>query len=211
MPIDLSHRIETGMTVYPGDPSVSVEPHATHARDEYRVDVARLGSHTGTHVDAPIHVIPGGRTLDTYALDRFAFEAEKVDCTDLGDRDPITRERVPDRELDLVVFWTGWSTHWGTDRYLDHPYLTPEAATACAERGYAVGTDTLSPDPTPTENATGSEPDGFRAHHAVLGAGDLVVENLRNLGALPERFELRAYPLALGGDGAPVRAVGIVE
>ena len=211
MQIDLSHRIETGMTIYPGDPSVAVDPHATHPSNDCHVDSVELGSHTGTHVDAPLHIAPDGRALDTYSLDDFTFEAVRVDCTALDDRDPISVEFVPDCEAEFVVFWTGWSAHWNTERYLDHPYLTPDAATACAERGYAVGVDTLNPDPTPTENAVESEPDGFRAHRTLLGADELIVENLRNLGAVSERFELRAYPLALGGDGAPVRAVGVVE
>jgi len=211
MQIDLSHRIETGMTIYPGDPSVSIDPHATHVPDDCHVDSVELGSHTGTHVDAPLHIVPDGRALDTYSLDEFTFEAVRVDCTTLGDRAPISKEYVPDCAADLVVFWTGWSSHWDTERYLDHPYLTPDAAAVCAERGYAVGVDRLNPDPTPTENAAESEPDGFRAHRILLGADELIIENLRNLGAVDERFELRAYPLALGGDGAPVRAVGVVE
>jgi kynurenine formamidase len=211
MQIDLSHRIQTGMTVYPGDPSVCVEPHTTHTQDGYRVSAAQLGSHTGTHIDAPAHVIPEGQTVDSYSLDRFTFEAVRIDCTRLSDREPITVRDIPDDEVDLAVFWTGWSTHWGTDRYLNHPYLTPDAAAACAERGYAVGIDTLSPDPTPTQNTSESGSNGFQAHHTLLGADNLIIENLRNLEKVSNHFELRAYPLALGGDGAPVRAVGIIE
>ncbi|GAA0455153.1 cyclase family protein [Halococcus dombrowskii] len=211
MQIDLSHRIETGMTVYPGDPSVSIEPHATHDRDGCRVRAAQLGSHTGTHIDAPAHVMAEGRTLDTYSVDRFTFDAVRVDCTDLGDRDPITAADVPDEAADIAIFWTGWDSHWGTDRYLEHPYLTADGAAACAERGYAVGVDTLSPDPTPTDDTAEGESSGLQAHRALLGADNLIVENLCNLERTPERFELRAYPMALGGDGAPVRAVGVGE
>ena len=129
----------------------------------------------------------------------------------MSDREPITVEDVPDGEADLALFWTDWSTFWGTERYFDHPYLAPDAAAACAERGYAVGIDALSPDPTPTQNAENIDSNGFQAHHTLLGADTLIIENLRNLGKLSDRFELRAYPLALGGDGAPVRAVGIVD
>ena len=211
MQVDLSHRIETGMTVYPDDPPVSVTPHATHAQDGCRVSATEFGSHTGTHIDAPAHAIPDGRTLDSYPVERFTFDAVRIDCTESSARDSITAGAVPDVDVDLVVFWTGWSRHWGTDRYLDHPHLTPDAAAACADRGYAVGTDTLNPDPTPPRNAAASGSNGLQAHHTLLGADDLIIENLRNLGELSDRFELRAYPLALGGDGAPVRAVGIVE
>ena len=212
MQIDLSHRIETGMTVYPDDPSVCVEPHAAYDEDGYRVSAIQLGSHTGTHVDAPSHILEEGRTLDTYSLDQFTFEAIRIDCTELSDREPITVEDVPaDDDADLALFWTDWSTLWGTKRYLDHPYLSPDAAAVCADRGYAVGIDTLSPDPTPTNNSQKIDSNGFQAHQTLLGADKLIIENLRNLGKLSDRFELRAYPLALGGDGAPVRAVGIVD
>ena len=208
MHADLTHRVESGMQTYPGDPTVTVREHASHAADGYRVAALALGSHSGTHVDAPAHTEPAGRTLDSYPPERFAFDAVRVDCRDLDARAAIGPERVPG-EGDLVAFWTGWDDHWGTERYLDHPYLSPAAAERCAARGLAVGTDTLNPDPTPTDRATGDEPEGFQAHHALLGADCLVIENLRNLGAAGDRFELRAYPLALAGNGAPVRAVAV--
>ena len=109
----------------------------------------------------------------------------------------------------MVVCWTGWDDHWGTDRYLDHPSLAPETASRCADHRLAVGIDALSPDPTPSPRAGDDESTDFAAHHALLGEGCLIVENLTNLGSVSERFELRAYPLALGGDGAPVRAVAV--
>jgi kynurenine formamidase len=209
---DLSHPIETGMPTYPGDPAVTVEPAATHVADGYRVERVELGSHTGTHVDAPAHTEPDGRTLDTYDPAAFVLDAARIDCRDLDDREPLPPERIPDDPtIDCVVLWTDWDTHWGTDRYLDHPYLSPAAAQACVDRGYAVATDTLNPDPTPTENATADEPDGLPAHHALLGADLLVYENLTGLDAVTDRFTLHALPLALSGDGAPVRAVAISD
>ena len=206
---DLSHPIETGMQTYPGDPAVTVEPAATHGTDGFHVESVECGSHSGTHVDAPAHTEPDGRTLDAYPVERFVFDALRVDCRDVGAREPIPARRVPDADVDLLAFRTGWDATWGTDRYLDHPYLSPAAAEACAERGFDVGIDTLNPDPTPSPNAGDDEPTGLEAHHALLGDGSLIVENLAGLGAVGERFELRAYPLALPSDGAPVRAVGV--
>ena len=205
---DLTHPVETGMPTYPGDPSVAVTPHATHTMDGYRVSAVSVGSHAGTHVDAPAHTDPDGRTLDSYPVSAFVFDAVRVDCRDLSARDPIPAARVPDVDADCLVCWTGWDRHWGTDRYHDHPYLAPAAARACAKRGYAVATDTLSPDPTPTEHARDDDSEGLPAHHALLGSDCLVVENLTGLDAVADRFELLALPLALRGDGAPVRAVG---
>lgn len=206
---DLSQPIETGMPTFPGDPSVSVESAATYSEDDCRVTALSCGSHTGTHVDAPSHTEPDGRTIESYDLEAFVLHARKVDCRDLESRDAIPPDRVPSGDLDCAVFWTGWDEQWGEDSYLDHPYLSVAAAERCAERGLAVAMDTLNPDPTPTEKATDDEPTGFAVHHALLGADCLIFENLANLGAAPDRFELRAHPIRLEGDGAPVRAVGV--
>jgi Predicted metal-dependent hydrolase len=210
---DLTHQIETEMQTYPGDPAVTVSSATTVEADGAAVERVELGSHTGTHVDAPAHVIPDGRTLDTFELDAFAFDAVRVDCRALGAREAIPAALVPTgTDADCVVFDTGWADHWGTPRYRDHPYLSPEAGEACAEAGVAVATDTLSPDPTPPADADESDDAGDTTdapvHEAVLGAGQLIVENLTGLGGL-RRFELRALPLALAGDGAPVRAAAV--
>ena len=201
------------MSVYPGDEPPSRVAHATHAADGYRAETVTLTSHTGTHIDAPRHTEADGAPLSAFPPERFVFEAHRVDCRGLEDREPIGPERLPGVEAtadcEMVVFWTGWDAHWGTDRYVDHPFVAPETATALADRGLSLGLDTLNPDPTPSPNAASDEPAGLAAHHALLGADCLVVENLTNLDRLGERFELRAYPMALGGDGAPVRAVGI--
>ena len=196
------------MPTYPGDPSVAVTPHATHATDGYRVSAVSVGSHTGTHVDAPAHTDPDGRTLDSYPVSAFVFDAVRVDCRDLSARDPIPAARVPDVDADCLVCWTGWDRHWGTDRYHDHPYLAPAAARACAKRGYAVATDTLSPDPTLTGHAGNGDPEGLPAHHALLGSDGLGVEDLTGREPVADRCELLPPPRGVRGDRAPVRAVG---
>lgn len=197
------------MQTYPGDPAVRVSANATFEADGYRTSELAFGSHAGTHVDAPSHVKQDGDSLDAFPLDRFVLDALVVDCRDVGARRPIPPSRVPDATADCVVFHTGWDDHWGTDRYLDHPYLDPETAMRCADRDLDVGVDTLSPDPTPSENARGDEPTGHQSHHALLGAEQLIVENLSGIEQLPERFELQVFPLPFDGDGAPVRAVGV--
>lgn len=206
---DLSQPLADGMQTFPGDPDVHVAAATEFETDGYRVTEVGCGSHTGTHVDAPSHTEPAGKSLDAFPLDRFVMETVRVDCRDLGAREPIPPTRVPEAGVDCVVFHTGWDDHWGSDQYLDHPYLAPETAQRCAARDYDVGTDTLSPDPTPAPTLRNDEPDDLQIHHALLGNDCLIVENLTGLERLPTRFELRAYPLPLGSDGAPVRAVGV--
>lgn len=208
MPLsDLSHPVETGMQTFPGDPEVCVARAADLEADGYRVSALELGSHAGTHVDAPSHTEPDGDDLGAYPIEAFRFEARRVDLRDLDAREPITRDRLPATDADLLALHTGWDAHWGTDRYLDHPYLTPRAAEWCAERDHAVATDGLNPDPTPSPNAGDDEPGGFPVHAALLGEGVLILENLTGLETVPERFTLHAYPLKLDADGAPIRAV----
>lgn len=211
MQVDLSHPIRTGMQTYPDDPTVDIRRYASHEEHGVRVDTIECGSHTGTHVDAPAHTERDGKPLNAYPVNRFVFDAVRIDCRDLEAREPIPATRIPKVDADLVACWTGWDTHWGTDQYLEHPYLSLNAAAACVERGFDVAVDTLNPDPTPTDNANEDEPQGFEVHHALLGNDLLILENLTNLEAGEERFELRAYPIALHSDGAPVRAVGITD
>ncbi|WP_458209547.1 cyclase family protein [Haladaptatus sp. NG-SE-30] len=209
---DCSHPLESATTVYPGDPPVEVTPHATHEGDGYRVAHLELGTHSGTHVDAPCHTEPGGKTLDYTPIEAFVFDARLVDCRGIEARDPIERDELPEpTDDDLLVFDTGWDRHWGTEAYFDHPYLTAEAAAWCADREYHVAIDALSVDPTPTENSRDDEPKGVPAHHELLGDDYLIVENLTNLDGLPERFTLYAFPISIrDADGAPVRAVAEV-
>ena len=211
--IDLSHAIETGMQRYPDDPPVSLDPHATVAEDGYRVTALHLGTHSGTHVDAPSHVIADGRSLDSYPLEAFSFDATLVDCREHAPREPIRVDDLPDPGPgNLLVVRTGWDDHWGTDRYLDHPYVDEEVADWCVEHGYHVAVDALSVDPTPSEHASTHEPAGIPAHDALCSADRLIIENLANLDGLPRRFRLDAYPLPVSNaDGAPVRAVAVVE
>ncbi|WP_435073450.1 cyclase family protein [Halorubrum sp. HHNYT27] len=228
---DLSQPIETGMPTYPGDPEVTLAPDATHADDGYATSVLRTGTHAGTHVDAPRHTFPEGATIDEVDPGRFAFDARLVDLRPLKPREAIgpaqlsaslgdhcgTDAATP--AVDLLVCRTGWATHWGSERYRDHPYLTEAAAEWCRDRGVGVGLDTFGPDPTPpglsaTDADAGEsasrddEPTGTPAHDVLLNSDLAIVENLRGLDGCPARFRLYAFPLRLrDGDGSPVRAV----
>jgi len=216
---DCSQPLESGMPVYPGDDPVTVREDRTVAEDGSHLQALELTTHVGTHVDAPAHKIPEGPTLSAFEVSTFAFSARVLDCTPCADRQRLTRavlpaslrEDGPPEDLDLLVFATGWSDHWGTERYRDSPYLGADLAAWCADCGLHVGVDTFSPDPVPSADPTreaAEEPTDQPAHAALCGAGRLILENLRGLERLPERVTLAAYPLALAdADGSPVRAV----
>lgn len=203
---DLSQDLASGQP-YPGDPPASVTPHATMTEDGYRVAELACSTHSGTHVDAPSHLREDGASLEAFDVADFRFDARVVDCTDLGEREPIPAERVPETDGNLVVFHTGFAARWGEDGYFDHPYLSRAAAERCADQGCAVGLDAPSVDPTPTPNAGDDEPANYPAHHALLGEGVVLLENLANLAGLAERVTVHAYPLPVDADGAPARVV----
>lgn len=217
MPLrDLTHPLESGMPVYPGGDPAVVEPGYTYENGGVRTTEFSLDSHNGTHIDAPSHMSRDGRNLADFYIGEFRFDTFLVDCTDLGDREPIPADRVPNPagddpqesgDNDLLVFRTDWSEHWGTDRYFDHPYLSETAAEVAANNGFDVAMDVMSPDPTPSPNADTGDIESHPAHDALFAQECRIIENLTNLAGLPREFILHAYPLPLGRDGAQIRAV----
>lgn len=203
---DLSHPIADSMMVYPGDPGVHLAPALELDRDGAAVTALHLGSHSGTHVDAPAHTVAGGRTMDRVALEELVGEALVIRVPGLADRATIGVDdlgELPERVPSIVVIDTGWAAHFGTERALRHPAVGVEAARLLVERGMRVlGVDTLSPDPTDAAGTT-----EFPVHGVVLGGDGLIVENLTGLDALPSRVRIGIFPLRLAVDGAPARAV----
>ena len=209
---ELSHRITSGMQVYPGDPGVEIESALELERDGVDVAALHLGSHTGTHLDAPSHTVHGGRTTGRIGLDELVGDAIVVHLERLEPRQRYGLAEiaaalggaVPDRVPRIVVVDTGWASRFGTEAALEHPAIHPDAAAELLRRGMRVlAVDTLSPDPTGG--------DGFPVHEVVLGGDALIVENLCVLDDLPERVRIAFFPLPIDADGAPVRAVAFTD
>jgi arylformamidase len=213
--VDLSVPVRAGMQVYPGDPAVQLDRAVRLEVDGVNVLAIHAGSHTGTHVDAPFHVLADGARLDELDLGLFHGPAVVADVRGLPPRAAIDWAALEPYAPRLgpgvvLVLHTGWSTHFGTQEYLAHPWLTADAARRIVATGVrTMALDALSPDPT--EGA--AEGDGpFPAHRVLLGAGGVIVENLTNVAAMAELPDpvLSCFPLALAGaDGAPVRAVAM--
>ncbi|WP_084478906.1 cyclase family protein [Nocardia jejuensis] len=207
--VDLSVPLRSGMPVYPGDPQVVIEPALRVRTDGVNVLHLDLGSQTGTHVDAPRHIDDALPALDALPLDRFVGPAVVVDARGLAPRAAIGRDRFEGRVRagHIVLIATGWSRHWGSDAYLEHPHLTPEAATYLVDSGVrTVGIDALSVDPTPAHE--------IPVHRILCGAHAVIAENLTALETLlaaqhaVHRIEATLLPLNIpGADGAPVRAI----
>jgi kynurenine formamidase len=208
--IDLSHFLEPGMPVFPGASPPEFKDTAVIDTDGYREKRIALCSHTGTHVDAPAHIVAGGKTLDQLPVDTFCGDAFLLNCISSRRRIHL-QDLLPHGETirrhAFVLLHTGWSRYWGDARYFDaFPVLTPDAARWLAEAGVrGVGMDTISPDPVESVE--------LPVHTIFLGAGMIIVENLTNLRAVPgHSFLFSCLPLKIGdGDGSPVRAVAMVS
>jgi kynurenine formamidase len=203
--IDLSHPISSGMPIWPGDPEVVLGAATTVATHGYNVASLHLGTQTGTHVDAPFHVDDALPTLDQLPLERFRGPAVVADLR--GQDGPIRPEDLDDLELRpgaVVLLCTGWSRHWGSAAYADHPWLDPSAARLLLGSGIR----TVAID-GPSVDAPGST--DLPTHHVLARAGVVIAENLTNLDQVPSGATVWLLPLpVVGTDGAPVRAVAVI-
>jgi len=210
--IDLTHPIEPGMLTFGTHwhPPVSVERLGrldVEGRETRRIT---LGSHTGTHVDAPLHFIAGGSSVDEVPLGTLIGEVAILDFSRLRPNESVSRAMLENAPLERrVLFRFGWGRHWG-DRaryFRDWPFLQPEAAQYLVEQGVRlVGLDTCSPDDSrqPLDGGPGDSP----VHKILLGNGVTLVEYLANLHLVEDLggWTLIALPLRVrGSDGAPAR------
>ena len=170
-------------------------------------------SHTGTHMDAPAHLFAHRTALDAFDASQFVGKALVIDCTDLGEGEKITLEKIASAGSDadcaeFLLFRTGWDKRWGSSDYFgDYPSLTAEAADYLIKSGKkGVGLDVIGIDPIADANLT--------IHKQLFKESEIVViENLKNLdlvgGGL---FTLCALPMKYyNADGAPIRAIAILE
>ncbi|KIJ66055.1 hypothetical protein HYDPIDRAFT_87805 [Hydnomerulius pinastri MD-312] len=214
--IDLSHTLTTSgpMSTWPGHPIFSATQTSSIPTQRSNVTLLSLGSHTGTHIDAPSHFIAEGEPIDAFDIGRLMGRGVVIDVRGKGARERIGWEDVQGyegalKEGVIVLFCTGWSKFWGEKNYGDHPYLDVEVAQKLVERGVRViGVDSLSPD----EMKLGQEAEecGTGVHGVILGAGGAIAENLRGveevLGMKSPIVSL--LPLKIGGcDGSPIRAI----
>ena len=202
--IDITPPIRTSMPIYPGNPAVSV----TTVRDvregaHSTLSQVTMGTHTGTHVDAPGHFIAGAPLLEEMPLEALvgparvlAISAQReISVDELAVHDIACGERVLLRTRNSDTLWqlNEFSPHY--------VYLSTEAAEYLARvRPACVGVDYLS--------VGGHKANGTEVHHALLGAGIMVIEGLDLSAASPGDYELLCLPLNIAGvEAAPARAV----
>ncbi|WP_320065872.1 cyclase family protein [Micromonospora sp. RTGN7] len=218
--VELSQVISDGMTTLPGWPAPQITEwltrEASRARyapgTEFQVGRIDMIANTGTYLDTPAHRWSDGADLTGVPLDRLADLPGLVVRVPAGTR-AVDRQLLDSYEVAgrAVLLDTGWSAHFGTDRYAspDAPYLTGDGAAWLVEAGATlVGIDSINIDDM-SPAARGERP----AHSALLAAGIPIVEHLTGLDALPPTgFRFTAAPPRVAGMGTfPVRAFAVLD
>ena len=198
--IDISMPLRGGMPYWPDDPAPRFERLLDRRRgDACTVTALSMSAHTGTHVDAPLHYLRGGRSVETMDLEGLLGPARVLEIADAAAVTVAELERHRVRRGDRLLLKTRNSWLSGAGRLAsDYVALAADAAAWLAGRGVrAIGIDGLSVDP-PGDDA---------AHLALLGAGVWIVEGLRLAGVPAGRYDLLCLPLRLAAEGAPARAL----
>lgn len=210
--LDLTHLISNDTPVYPGTEPLSLTVCAAIPKEGYQETMIRMNSHTGTHMDAPGHILLNAATLDQMDIAGFFGKAAVVDCSGLKANEPITMQHIdPVREAadkaEFLLFYTGWSRLWMQEHYYaSFPYCGEDVIRYCKETGKkGIGIDTPSIDPMGSTK--------FPMHRLAFGAGLLVIENLANLDKLiGKSFTFGSLPLNYkNADGSPVRAFALLD
>lgn len=214
-PVDLTHPIRAGMVSFPSPnhPTPEVTVLARHEDQGRMTRRLVLGTHTGTHADAPLHFVAGGGTIDAVGLDTLVGPAQLADLSDVGDLEEVSRERLeralggPPRHPRVLLRFDWARRFVDLDFYHRSPYLATDACQWLVDHGVRlIGFDLASPDdPRLGQDSEVDSPN----HHLLLGAGVILLEYLANLDQLPAGdVHLVALPLPIaGGDGAPMRVI----
>lgn len=214
--VDLTFPIHEGMTTFPTywHPTVEVSLLGQHETENRETRKLVLGTHTGTHCDAPRHFIAGAKSVDMLSLDILIGPAFVIDFSITLPGQEINmvdfEKKLGDRYPQRLLMRFDWSDYWGkTEYYINHPFISLTAARWLMERGVRLlGMDTPTPDNP--KHGRGSELDS-PVHKILLNNDVILVEYLCNLKELQKQeVELICLPLKiLGGDGSPVRCIAI--
>ncbi len=217
---DLTHTISAAIPAWDGKPDFELQtttdyPDCTPP-NLFRIQKQTIGMSVGTHIDAPAHVIPGGRTVDQLTAEELVAECVVIDVSAEADEHYVVMPAAIEKfekqygEIPghaLVVFYTGWSKRWEMpERYHNNhvfPSVHVDTAGILLKRNIAgLAIDTFSCD-------TGAS--GFPVHQVVLGADKYLIENVANANLLPPTgAKAIALPMKIkGATEAPLRLVAL--
>lgn len=197
MHIDLSVVLNNETPVYPGDPTPKISPAGMLDKDGFVDHSILVGTHLGTHIDAPMHMLEGGKSLDQTPLEQFIGTGKLIEVIS-DDFNAVMTAGI--QEGDIILFRTGMSEKYHDSVYFEqYPAMSEDVARYLVEaKVKMVGVDTCSVD----------NQDGFPIHKILLAGDVLIIENLTNLNQLVNKdFKVYALPLNLQIDGSPARVI----
>ncbi len=202
--VDLTHPITETIPVYfPWHPPTVIEQTADYHENQCVVHRLTIGTHTGTHVDAPRHIFEGMHSIDEYDLDLWYADAQVLDFTPRQKGQVITPEELHGKDLADgigVIIKTGWDAFFGLpDYYRTYPPLSREAAEYLAEKRIRfLASDT---------------PYTLDVHKVLLKRGIPLITNLNNTSVLRSGIlKLITAPLPIkGADGSPARVMALID
>jgi arylformamidase len=200
---DISVDLYNGMPAFPGDPAPVIKRILEMPRDAANVSVIDMGTHTGTHVDPPLHFVEGGLPVDKLPLDHLYGDAEVLDLTRV--EKAITAADLENATENILLLKTSNSRLWQyTEFHKDYVYLEKSAAQWLIDNHvWTVAIDYLS---------IGSFEDGETVHRLLLRNGITVVEGVNLSAVEPGRYKFACLPLKIkDGDGGPARAILIKD
>lgn len=201
--IDISVPLRDYMVHWPEDPPVRIQKIKDVERgDSHTLSTISMGSHTGTHIDAPAHFLKGGRTVDRIPLNLFSGKARVLEIKDAGSIKVAELAQFNVKRGERLLLKTSNSKLWQSSKFNENfVYISPGAAEYLAEcRIELVGVDYLS--------VGGYKADGISQHKALLGAGVCVLEGLDLSKVFAGNYHLLCLPLRIeNGDGSPARAI----
>lgn len=205
--VDLSYDITHQMKVFPADPAVGILKHHDY-QNGYFVSQVIFGTHTGTHIDVPVHKIKGGKTVDEVPIEKFTGRALVMDIPGLKPLEEITPAHLEPfggrlGGVGAVILKTGWGKHFGKDDFFTS---FPGIGEKAVDWFYAHGIRLIGLE-SPSVNALKHQ----EIHTLLLQKDILIVESLANVKQIRgEYVDFYAVPLKLKGlDGSPVRAFAV--
>jgi kynurenine formamidase len=224
--VELSHTLHIGIPLWPGDPPVEIQTEARIETDGYALRSFSMGEHSGTHMNAPAHFYPRGRTVDGIAPESLVLPAVVIDVrlqVALDEDFALNSAGVEAWEADngrvprgcLVILFTGWQERWddpaafinrGADGRLHFPGFGLDAARLLLDERGAAG---LGSDAHSVEIGLDA---AFSVNQYALARGVLVLENLTNLEHLPPQGATLAIGLLRleGASGTPAAVLAFI-
>lgn len=203
--IDATLSIHTNMISWPGDPLVEISEYKGISKGKSsNVSLLKMGSHAGTHIDAPRHFFNNAATIDTMPADVMVGPARVIEIKDysvicvheLRSKNIRSGQRVIFRTINSKTRW------WRKSFCKDSVFLTlPAAEYLVSRRVRLIGIDNLS---------VGGycHPDAKAVHRTLLSRGIWIVEGLNLTKAMPGRYHMLCLPLKVyHADAAPARVL----